>query len=323
MATVVQTYDCGTVANAVTATLYSDGVMTVEGTGAIDDYTSTTMPWYSNLADITELQIGEGITGIGDYAFANAASISNIIMYCNPPTLGTTPFTGISNVDIQYDPLLETWTSAIMTTTYGGATDVTWSTPPKYLLTIEGLKYFWEKCKLWINTALGGKVSTSSVGQANGVASLDSTGKVPSSQLPSSTSGTMTVPTYADLPSTDLTDGMEVFVVDASGDPSGTVTSGWATYKYILSTTTWMKIAEGESIDVVTDWSNVTNKPSTFTPSAHTHAISDVTDLSTTLAGKAAAVHTHVVADITDLDDEISDLEYNLATHSQIDDIFS
>lgn len=36
-----------------------------------------------------------------------------------------------------------------------------------------------------VHDALAGKVNTSVVGQANGVASLDSTGKVPSSQLPS------------------------------------------------------------------------------------------------------------------------------------------
>lgn len=323
MATVVQTYDCGAVQDTVTATLYSDGLLKIEGVGATGDYTSSTMPWYSELSSITSVEIGYGITELGDYLLYGASNISNIVMKCNPPTLGTTPLGGINMVDIQYDPLLETWTPAIMTTTYGGATNVTWSVPIKYLLTIEGLKYFWEKCKIWINTALGGKVNTSSVGQINGVASLDSTGKVPASQLPSSSTGSMSVPTYADLPSTDLVDGLEVFVVDASGDPSGTVTSGWAIYRYILSTTSWLKIAENESIDVVTDWSNVTNKPTTFTPSSHTHTIGEVTDLTSSLAGKANAIHTHVVADITDLDDTIDELEYNLVTRSQIDEIFN
>lgn len=36
-------------------------------------------------------------------------------------------------------------------------------------------------------------------------------------------------------------------------------------------------------------WAGVTGKPSTFTPSAHTHAISDVTGLQTTLDGKEPA----------------------------------
>ena len=33
-------------------------------------------------------------------------------------------------------------------------------------------------------------------------------------------------------------------------------------------------------------WANITGKPSTFTPEAHVHAISDITSLSTTLSGK-------------------------------------
>jgi len=40
-------------------------------------------------------------------------------------------------------------------------------------------------------------------------------------------------------------------------------------------------------------WANLTGVPSTFTPSAHTHAISDVTGLQTALDGKSATGHTH------------------------------
>jgi hypothetical protein len=42
-------------------------------------------------------------------------------------------------------------------------------------------------------------------------------------------------------------------------------------------------------------WSSITGKPSTFTPSAHSHSISDVTDLSTTLASKADLVDGKVI----------------------------
>ena len=35
-------------------------------------------------------------------------------------------------------------------------------------------------------------------------------------------------------------------------------------------------------------WSDITDKPSSFTPSSHSHSISDVTNLQTTLAGKAS-----------------------------------
>ena len=47
-------------------------------------------------------------------------------------------------------------------------------------------------------------------------------------------------------------------------------------------------------------WSGVTGKPSTFTPSAHTHTIANVTGLQDALDGKAASSHTHTKSQITD-----------------------
>jgi hypothetical protein len=41
------------------------------------------------------------------------------------------------------------------------------------------------------------------------------------------------------------------------------------------------------------DWNSLTGKPSTFSPSAHTHPINEVTNLQTALDGKAAASHSH------------------------------
>lgn len=57
-----------------------------------------------------------------------------------------------------------------------------------------------------------------------------------------------------------------------------------------------LKRHNGVDIDVLyplTTWSQILNKPSTFTPTAHTHTISDVTSLQTTLDGKASTSHTH------------------------------
>ena len=76
------------------------------------------------------------------------------------------------------------------------------------------------------------------------------------------------VATYNDLPTENLFDGMKIFVIDASADT--TVSSGWAVYRYIASTTSWLKIAEGESLDLVLDWDNIQNKPN-MSASNHTH----------------------------------------------------
>lgn len=72
-------------------------------------------------------------------------------------------------------------------------------------------------------------------------------------------------------------DGLEVLVLDATGDTS--VKSGAATYVYRSSNTTWYKISEAESMDVVLQWDAIQGKPSATAAQiddsvskAHTHA---------------------------------------------------
>lgn len=50
-----------------------------------------------------------------------------------------------------------------------------------------------------------------------------------------------------------------VVVLDASADP--TVNSGSALYAYQLSTTTWIKLSEYESLDVNLAWGSITGRP--------------------------------------------------------------
>ena len=47
-------------------------------------------------------------------------------------------------------------------------------------------------------------------------------------------------------------------------------------------------------------WADITGKPSSFAPAPHSHPISDVTNLQSSLDGKAATSHTHTKAQITD-----------------------
>lgn len=66
-------------------------------------------------------------------------------------------------------------------------------------------------------------------------------------------------------------------VIDATDD--STVTSGSATYVFDPADDTWTKIAEHESMDLVTEWDNIQNKPSSSVAAidaavavSHTHA---------------------------------------------------
>ena len=57
---------------------------------------------------------------------------------------------------------------------------------------------------------------------------------------------------------------------------------------------------DGGSGGTVT-WANIPDKPVTFTPSTHTHSIAQVTNLQTTLDGKAASTHSHAISQVTGL----------------------
>lgn len=69
-----------------------------------------------------------------------------------------------------------------------------------------------------------------------------------------------------------------------------------------ITTTLLNKIEDGVEAahnaiaSISLDWSSITGKPSTFTPSTHSHLINDVTSLQTTLDGKASTSHNHDTA---------------------------
>lgn len=81
-----------------------------------------------------------------------------------------------------------------------------------------------------------------------------------------------------------------------------------------------------ELADITPAWGVIADKPSTFTPSAHSHAISDVSGLQTALDGKqasgsyAAATHSHAIADVTGLQTALNSKQasgsYAAASHS-------
>lgn len=133
-----------------------------------------------------------------------------------------------------------------------------------------------------IDNFLTAKEDKVNKGVANGYPDLDATGKIPLTQLPDITKGTTTVTTsVAVRPASPLT-GDKVFETD-TGD------------SYIYNGTTWTLMADADWANVNILWTNivsppatatrwpswteVTSKPTTFTPSAHTHLQTDITNL--------------------------------------------
>lgn len=137
---------------------------------------------------------------------------------------------------------------------------------------------------------------SSKKGVANGYASLDAGGLVPSAQIPSSYKECLVV---ADITArnavSDKFSGLHVWVTNASAD--ATVTSGAA--EYIWNGSAWIKISETESLDVTVNWADITSKPSSTVAnidsavtSKHTHVGKNIGYYSTDVGDGTATFFT-------------------------------
>lgn len=105
------------------------------------------------------------------------------------------------------------------------------------------------------------KIDNISIGSANGVASLDANGHVPLSQLPKESKEVKVVENIDQLYDiTEVFEGLSVFVKDATGDVS--VKSGGAFYIY--DGRQFIKTAQADTMNVIMDFVDVENKPTTL-----------------------------------------------------------
>lgn len=82
------TYDIGT---GITYTL-SNGVLTINGKGAMRNFTNTAdIPWFTNRGSVKKIVINDGITHIGDAAFYDCHSATEIVW----PTTGCVKSIGL------------------------------------------------------------------------------------------------------------------------------------------------------------------------------------------------------------------------------------
>ena len=170
-----------------------------------------------------------------------------------------------------------------------------------------------------ITAALGyTPLDASTRAQANGVASLDGSGLVPSAQLPGFVDDVIEVSDFAALPGTGSAgklyvalDSNKVFrwsgsvYVEVSGSPGSTDAVAEGSTNLYFTTTRAQNA--------------LTSQLAGKADSSHTHSQSDVTGLTTSLSGKSDVGHTHSQSDVTGLADSLAGKAASAHTHSQSD----
>ena len=66
--------------------------LSISGTGAMADYSNSSMPWYSVRGKITSATIAEGVTTIGNYAFYNCGSMATVSIPAGVTSIGNYAF---------------------------------------------------------------------------------------------------------------------------------------------------------------------------------------------------------------------------------------
>ncbi len=96
--------DCGSEGNKVKWTLNDEGLMTISGNGEMMNYSADTdVPWHGNRSEITTLEIENGVTQVGSYAFINCGNLTSVRLPQGLIVIGNNAFqqcSGLTSVDI-------------------------------------------------------------------------------------------------------------------------------------------------------------------------------------------------------------------------------
>ena len=84
--------------NAAWNFVESTGVLTISGTGAMDDYRRSSLPWDSYCSNITSVIIQDGVTTIGKCAFYLCTKLASVTIPDSVISIGEDAFTGCKNL---------------------------------------------------------------------------------------------------------------------------------------------------------------------------------------------------------------------------------
>lgn len=87
----------GTCTENISWTLSDDGVLKITGSGDMPDFNGST-PWQGSEISIYEVEIGEGVTSVGDWAFNACCNLKSVNMPVGITSIGNGAFYGCSSL---------------------------------------------------------------------------------------------------------------------------------------------------------------------------------------------------------------------------------
>lgn len=117
----------------------SEGVLKVYGTGVMPDYSSeTAMPWYGYISKVKEIEIGEGITYVGQNAFYGFSNATNITIPSTVEEIGQYAFKLCTSIE---EVILPEGLTKIGSVAFHGCTGIKHILIPSTLQTIGNVAF--------------------------------------------------------------------------------------------------------------------------------------------------------------------------------------
>ena len=189
---IIDSGTCGKSGDSVTWTLYDNGKLVIEGTGAIANYGGAAPPWYNYSEKITSAVIGDGITSIGsgvfldcimiekieidqmvssigDNAFEHCAKLISIVLPESVTNIGSGVFSGCSSLT---SIIIPEGVTSIGGGAFDGCSSLTNITIPKKVTSIGW--YAFQNCSSLTNITIPERVTSIGMYAFSGCSSLTS-----------------------------------------------------------------------------------------------------------------------------------------------------